>query len=95
MLFLAGPAKDVKRLSRGKSHSPLTVGITPGRRKNANGKAGAKREHDLRTINHSLTRRTTQRELKDRLPNPDFKNWNKRVLKKKDFIPYRRRNISP
>ncbi len=40
VLFLVGPAKDVSRLSRGKSHSPLTVGTTPGRRKDSNGSRG-------------------------------------------------------
>jgi hypothetical protein len=40
VLFLVGPAKDVQRLSRGKRHSPLTVGTTPGRRKDSNGSRG-------------------------------------------------------
>lgn len=40
VLFLVGPAKDVSRLSRGKSHSPLTVGTTPGRRRESNGSGG-------------------------------------------------------
>jgi hypothetical protein len=93
VLFLVGPAKDVKRLSRGKSHSPLTVGTTPGRRRESNGSRG--KEGTLPANQQPLIRRTTQIHNAVLISEIKYRNTQKIVMKKKDFISHRKEKHFP